>query len=72
MAIEDIMQIKDTVSERGIIPLDKQRAVVNSKNQIDFLRTMGEMGLSQREIMMKLFQLYEENPSKFTQEFGLE
>ena len=72
MAIEDIMEIKDTVSERGIIPLDKQRAVVNSTNQIDFLRTMGEMGLSQQEIMMKLFQMFNENPSKFTQEFGLE
>lgn len=72
MAIEDIMEIKDTVSESGIIPFDKRKEVMNSQNQVEFLRTMGKMGLSQQEVMDKLFQMFNENPSRFTEEFGLE
>jgi hypothetical protein len=72
MAIDDIIQIKDTVSKEGIIPLDKNQDVMNAKNQVDFLRTQKEMGLSENAVMAKLIQMFVEEPTKFTQEFGKE
>lgn len=72
MAIEDIIQIKDTVSKDGIIPLDRNQDVMNAQNQVDFLRTQKEMGLSENAVMAKLIQMFVEEPTRFTQEFGKE
>ena len=72
MAIEDIIQIKDTVSKDGIIPLDRNQDVLNAQNQVDFLRTQKEMGLSENAVMAKLIQMFVEEPTRFTQEFGKE
>jgi hypothetical protein len=72
MAIDDIIQIKDTVSKEGIIPLDRNQDVMNAQNQVEFLRTQKEMGLSENAVMAKLLQMFVEEPTRFTQEFGKE
>ena len=45
---------------------------MNAKNQIDFLRTQKEMGLSEGAVLAQLIQMFVEEPTRFTQEFGLE
>ena len=72
MAIEDIIQIKDTVSQDGIIPFDKNQDVMSAQNQVEFLRTQKDMGLSEDAVIAKLIQMFVEEPTKFTKEFGKE
>jgi hypothetical protein len=71
MAIEDVIQIKDTAQER-IIPFDKRQEVMSAQNQVDFLRFQKERGLSGDDVVQKLIQLFTEEPTRFTQEFGVE
>ena len=65
MAIEDILQVKETV--RGN-PMGDPQAV----NQMEFLRFQEQMGLGQGEVVGKLIQMFMEAPSEFTAKFGVE
>ena len=65
MAIEDILQVKDTV--RGN-PMGDSQAV----NQMEFLRFQEQMGLGQGEVVGKLIQMFMKAPSEFTAKFGVE
>ena len=65
MAIEDILQVKETVSGN---PMGDPQAV----NQMEFLRFQEQMGLGQGEVVGKLIQMFMEAPSEFTAKFGVE
>ena len=65
MAIEDILQVKETV--RGN-PMGDPHAI----NQMEFLRFQEQMGLGQGEVVGKLIQMFMEAPSEFTAKFGVE
>jgi len=65
MAIEDILQVKETV--RGN-PMGDSQAV----NQMEFLRFQEQMGLGQGEVVGKLIQMFMKAPSEFTAKFGME
>jgi hypothetical protein len=65
MAIEDIIQIKESVKEN---PLGDPQTV----NQAEFLRFQEQMGLGVDGIMAKIIQMFVEAPSDFTRQFGVE
>ena len=66
MAIEDILQVTDRVTERDYNPLGDPQTV----NQTEFLRFQEQMGLGVDGIMAKLIQMFVEAPSDFTRQFG--
>ena len=68
MAIEDILQVTDRVTERDYNPLGDPEGV----NQTEFLRFQEQMGLGQQEVMGKLIKMFKEAPSDFTATFGME
>ena len=68
MAIEDILQVTDRVTERDYNPLGDPQTV----NQTEFLRFQEQMGLGVDGIMAKLIQMFVEAPSDFTRQFGVE
>ena len=65
MAIEDIIQIKESVKENPMG--DPQRV-----NQAEFLRFQEQMGMGVDGIMAKIIQMFVEEPSEFTRKFGVE
>jgi len=65
MAIEDIIQIKESVKEN---PMGDAQTV----NQAEFLRFQEQMGMGVDGIMAKIIQMFVEEPSEFTRKFGVE
>ena len=65
MAIEDIIQIKESVKEN---PMGDPQTV----NQAEFLRFQEQMGMGVDGIMAKIIQMFVEAPSDFTRQFGVE
>jgi hypothetical protein len=65
MAIEDIIQIKESVKEN---PMGDEQNI----NQAEFLRFLDEMGLGMDGVMAKIIQMFVEAPSDFTRKFGVE
>jgi hypothetical protein len=65
MAIEDIIQIKESVKEN---PMGDPQTV----NQAEFLRFQEQMGLGVDGVMAKIIQMFVEEPSDFTRKFGVE
>tara|TARA_B000000460_G_scaffold249628_1_gene232021 strand:+ start:5490 stop:6215 length:726 start_codon:yes stop_codon:yes gene_type:complete len=65
MAIEDIIQIKESVKEN---PMGDPQTV----NQAEFLRFQEQMGMGVDGIMAKIIQMFVEAPSNFTRQFGVE
>jgi hypothetical protein len=65
MAIEDIIQIKESVKEN---PMGDRQTV----NQAEFLRFQEQMGLGPDGVIAKLIQMFVEEPSEFTRKFGVE
>jgi len=68
MAIEDILQVTDRVTDRGYNPEGDPQAV----NQMEFLRFQEQMGVGQKEVIGKLIKMFMEAPSNFTRKFGVE
>jgi len=68
MAIEDILQVKESVTERPYNPEGDSQTV----NQTEFLRFQEQMGLGPDGVMAKLIQMFVEEPSEFTRKFGVE
>lgn len=68
MAIEDILQVKESVTERPYNPEGDPQTV----NQTEFLRFQEQMGLGPDGVMAKLIQMFVEEPSEFTRKFGVE
>jgi len=65
MAIEDIIQIKESVKEN---PMGDEQNI----NQAEFLGFLDEMGLGMDGVMAKIIQMFVEAPSDFTRKFGVE
>ena len=65
MAIEDIIQIKESVKEN---PMGDPQTV----NQAEFLRFQEQMGMGVDGVMAKIIQMFVEEPSDFTRKFGVE
>jgi len=65
MAIEDILQVKESVTEN---PMGDPQTV----NQAEFLRFQEQMGLGPGGVIAKLIQMFVEEPSDFTRKFGVE
>jgi len=68
MAIEDILQVKESVTDRKYNPEGDPQTV----NQTEFLRFQEQMGLGPDGVMAKLIQMFVEEPSEFTRKFGVE
>jgi len=68
MAIEDILQIKESLANPRSNPEGDPQAV----NQMEFLRFQEQMGVGQKEVIGKLIKMFMEAPSDFTRQFGVE